>query len=174
METEERQGELCEVVDGGVLETAVCGQKVQAEFFSLKSWSLNTKNVVNRIRTNKHSWCQALEGLGEGSGMGLTGFDIKNTAWRSNMTWFCLSGRKKKMITTSKKAAILLRLSVFPAASFPAIRSYRWKVHSLPKPWHLFGFQIYRWKKKEWKKKRQDYGDVWLMIGLLCDQQDRK
>ena len=33
METEERQGELREVVDGRVLETAVCGGKVQAEFF---------------------------------------------------------------------------------------------------------------------------------------------
>lgn len=72
--------------------------KSRRSFFSQIMIIEHEKNVVNRIRANKHSWCQALEGLGEGSGMGVKGFDIKNINWRNNMTWFCRSGRKKKMI----------------------------------------------------------------------------
>ena len=38
----------------------------------------------------------------------------------------------------------------------------------------IFSDFKFTYENKGMKKKRQDYGDVWLMIGLLCDRQDRK
>ena len=159
------------MLDGGVLETAACGRKVG--IFFLKSWSLNTINVVNRIRTNKHSWCQDQEGLGEGSGMGLKGFDIKNIDWRSNMTWFCHSGRKKKMICFQgfahhlQKRQLSFYVSVFfPCCQFPCYQILQMKSTLASKTLASFRISNLHMKKKKKKKKRNEKkGKTTVMYG---------
>lgn len=77
-----------------------------------------------------------------------------------------------------KKTTSLSSLCAFPCDQISQMKS---TLTPKKKPWRLFsGLEIYRFGSRRraikagMEKKRQCDGDLWLMAGCFCDQQDWK